>query len=119
MTLRILAVALLLAALAGCGDATPTEGGSKNSAAKISDTAMQVLAINVQKAVMIYRSQNSGWPASVDELVEAGILDDEQALDPWGNPWELREENGRIVVVSLGVDGKPGGSGADADHIFK
>lgn len=119
MTLRILAVALLLAALAGCGDTTPPEGGSKNSAAKISDAAMQALAISVQNATRMYRAQNEGWPSTVDELVEAELLTDEQALDPWGNPWELREENGRVIVVSLGVDGKPGGTGADADHIFK
>jgi general secretion pathway protein G len=37
--------------------------------------------------------------------------------DPWGNPYVYRNpgQKGEFEIVSLGRDGKPGGSGEDAD----
>jgi len=38
-------------------------------------------------------------------------------LDPWGQPYRYQSpgEHGEFDLVSLGRDGKPGGSGEDAD----
>ncbi len=45
-------------------------------------------------------------------------LDDELPLDPWGNPFQYRDEAAAtqdFTLYSLGADGKPGGEGLDAD----
>src|SRR5687767_10544016 len=41
--------------------------------------------------------------------------------DPWGRPFVYRVpgEKGEFDLISLGRDGKPGGSGEDADIILK
>lgn len=35
--------------------------------------------------------------------------------DPWGNPYVYQSDGNTYVLKSLGADGKPGGSGKDAD----
>ena len=35
--------------------------------------------------------------------------------DPWGNPYEYSAESGGYEIVSLGADGRRGGSDADGD----
>lgn len=45
-------------------------------------------------------------------------LDDAVPLDPWGNPYQYAPRpsaNQPITLYSFGADGKPGGSGNDAD----
>ncbi|NOX19776.1 MAG: type II secretion system major pseudopilin GspG [Nitrospirae bacterium] len=50
---------------------------------------------------------------------EGGYLDyDEEPLDPWGHKYIYRSpgDDGRdYEIISLGADGKPGGTGFDAD----
>jgi len=40
--------------------------------------------------------------------------------DPWGNPYQYRHpgEHGEFDLVSLGKDGRPGGTGEAADLVF-
>ena len=49
----------------------------------------------------------SNWKQYLDKLPK----------DPWGNPYQYLNPgvHGEIDVFSLGADGQPGGSGADAD----
>ena len=35
--------------------------------------------------------------------------------DPWGNPYEYRYSDGVPEIMSIGADGRSGGSGEDAD----
>ena len=35
--------------------------------------------------------------------------------DPWGNPYVYRLAGGDVEILSYGADGRPGGSGPDAD----
>lgn len=59
------------------------------------------------------------WPSVLVEGSKnrrSAYLKDPPLVDPWGNPYlyEVRGP-GRIVLRSLGADGKPGGEGAEAD----
>ncbi len=47
-------------------------------------------------------------------LVQARTLQ-EVPVDPWGNPYVYRHAPKRGYALSLGADGKPGGTGEDAD----
>lgn len=40
--------------------------------------------------------------------------------DPWGNPYQYRHpgEHGEFDLISLGKDGRPGGTGEAADLVF-
>jgi hypothetical protein len=49
------------------------------------------------------------WPAR--GFVLGGAI----PQDPWGRPFELVVDRGRVSVVSRGADGKPGGKGDDED----
>ena len=51
--------------------------------------------------------QAANWKAYLDKL----------PVDPWGKPYQYLNPGvkGEIDVFSLGADGAPGGSGADAD----
>ena len=39
----------------------------------------------------------------------------EGPLDPWGNAYEYRISGSQLEIVSLGADGRSGGSGEDTD----
>lgn len=63
-------------------------------------------------------------PGSIDETAWRGkgpyVNNQQELLDPWGNPFELRipgEKNVDFDVISFGADGQPGGEGENADII--
>ena len=60
-------------------------------------------------------SKPSGGPAPPNW--KAGGYLDRLNKDPWGNPYEYRSpgSHGEVDVYSFGADGKPGGTGNDAD----
>ena len=49
---------------------------------------------------------------------EGGYLDGKAPLDPWKNPYIYINEDGKIDLISLGADGKEGGSGEAKDIRF-
>ncbi len=49
---------------------------------------------------------------------EGGYLDGKAPVDPWKNPYIYINEDGNIDFVSLGADGKEGGSGEAKDIRF-
>ncbi|MBZ4334175.1 type II secretion system protein GspG [Corallococcus interemptor] len=59
-----------------------------------------------------FPSQEQGFAP----LIESKVLDS-TPLDPWGHPYVYRMEGKTGAVLSLGSDGKPGGTG-DAADIF-
>ena len=87
----------------------------------------QVAAIG--KALDIYRLDNGHYPSQeqgLNALVERPADDKNWAgpylakavpPDPWGNSYiyKVPGEHGDYDVISYGKDGKPGGSGEDAD----
>jgi hypothetical protein len=61
--------------------------------------------------------QNKRFPTSLDEVnVEFPAL--EIWNDPWRNPIYFRVQDNHWTLTSLGRDGKPGGTGFDADYTY-
>ena len=100
-------------------------GESKVAAAKV-DIA------TVMQALKLYRLDNQRYPTTeqgLQALIEkpttgpaangwkAGGYLEKMPKDPWGNPYQFLSPGvkGEVDLISLGADGQPGGSGADAD----
>lgn len=73
---------------------------------------------------MQYQAEYKSWPSSLVDLTNNSknlnfvIFSDQGAVDGWGHalifqPFDAAKGYG--VVISYGRDGKPGGTGADAD----
>jgi len=86
---------------------------------------------SISGALEMYRLDNRTYPTSaqgLEALVEkplsppqpsnwsaGGYLSDVPA-DPWGRPYSYRaDRSGAFELVSLGADGRTGGTGVDAD----
>lgn len=86
----------------------------------------------VAASLEMYRLDNRAYPTSAQGLsalierptvspvpsnwMSGGYLPN-LPQDPWGNPYVYASpaESGPYVIISLGADGAPGGSGVDAD----
>ena len=72
-------------------------------------------------AVEMYRMQFKSYPDSLDALINnpkgRRFLDSTRIPnDPWGNPYIYTLHGPReYTIVSYGADGRPGGTGYDAD----
>jgi general secretion pathway protein G len=72
----------------------------------------------LEKAVDQYRLDNRRYPTNEEGLAAVqSYLKKTLPNDPWGRPYVYRTPGERTdyEVVSYGRDGKPGGSGEDAD----
>jgi general secretion pathway protein G len=73
----------------------------------------------LEKALDTYRLDNRRYPTNEEGLAAIGpYLRKAVPNDPWGRPYVYRlpAQNGsEYEVVSYGRDGKPGGTGDDAD----
>jgi general secretion pathway protein G len=56
-------------------------------------------------------------PDGADRWLGPYLKDYEVPLDPWGRPFQYKSpgEHGDFDILSYGADGKPGGTGEDAD----
>ena len=72
-----------------------------------------------EKALDQYRLDKRRYPTAEEGLAAVQpYLKKTLPTDPWGRPYVYRAanaRNGEFEVVSLGRDGKTGGSGEDAD----
>mgnify|MGYP003344029085 FL=1 len=86
----------------------------------------------LMQALKLYRLDNQRYPTNEQGLQaliskpsggpmppnwKAGGYLDRLNKDPWGNPYVYQSPgtHGEVDVYSLGADGKPGGTGNDAD----
>jgi general secretion pathway protein G len=72
----------------------------------------------LEKALDQYRLDNRRFPSAEEGLAALQpYLKKNLPNDPWGRPYVYRVpgQRGEYDVFSLGRDGKPGGSGEDAD----
>ena len=86
----------------------------------------------LMQALKLYRLDNQRYPTSEQGLQalvakpsggpappnwKAGGYLDRLNKDPWGNPYQYQSPgaHGEVDVYSYGADGKPGGTGNDAD----
>ncbi len=64
----------------------------------------------VPQALIIQPSKTPGW--------HGRYLPEDFGLDPWGHPYHYeRSYEGGYTIESFGADGKPGGTGDNADII--
>ena len=54
-------------------------------------------------------------PEKYKNYPKGGFLDGKIPVDPWQNQYIYLNEDGKIDILSLGADGKEGGSGEEAD----
>ncbi|HIC85990.1 MAG TPA: type II secretion system protein GspG [Desulfobacterales bacterium] len=99
-------------------------GKSKQKAAKaqigLFETALDTYRLDVGK----YPTTEQGLealrrkPDGVENW-DGPYLPKEIPLDPWGHPYIYRcpGEHGDYDIISYGADGRPGGSGEDADIV--
>ena len=97
--------------------------GAKSKAARIQlETLSQSLAY-YQLDVGSYPTSEQGLkalaeaPAGAEAWNGPYVRQERQLLDPWGRPFIYRSpgQKGAFDLISLGGDGKEGGSGDDAD----
>ncbi len=89
---------------------------------------------SIQDALKNFKLQNGTYPTTeegIKALVEnpdpekyksypdGGFLDGKVPLDPWKNPYIYINNDGDIDMISLGADGKEGGTKENADISFK
>lgn len=118
--LVVLAILGMLAALVG-PQVLNQLGGAKSKTA-----AIQIK--DLEQALEIYKLDVGRFPSN-DQGLEALVREPsgsrgwngpylkkgELPEDPWGNPYDYRYSEGVPEIISLGADGRPGGSGEDAD----
>lgn len=72
---------------------------------------------NLRSAVNLYRKRAGHYPTTADglnSLIDLRILT-AFPKDPWGDDYVYTSENGKLILMSFGRDGVPGGVGPDED----
>lgn len=120
--LRCIGALALAAALTGCppaggGAATPkgVDTSANNALGAGARAKIRTTMQGIKKAATTYNAEKGDWPASMDDLVAAGIWQEGQRADPWGNDYLIEGEGGRVRISTLGADGEVGGEGRDTD----
>jgi len=120
--IEMVVVIMLIAAIAAviAGKVIQNKNKAQYNIAK---TQLSSLAASVDQ----YQNDVGALPDSLDQLVHSdaeGWLGPyakaEELKDPWHNAIEYRkpgEDDAPFALVSLGVDGKPGGDGVDKDLV--
>jgi hypothetical protein len=85
----------------------PETPHTRHDDARVSATILATLA-------RVHREQHGRFPYDVSELEEIGFFEN-TPLDPWERPFRYWIVNDDPVFVSLGADGRCGGTGQDAD----
>ena len=92
-------------------------------------TTAQAQIVGLEKALDQYRIDTGRYPSTEQGLAALNVKPADDARwggpylkktvpnDPWGNPYQYRMpgEHSEVDVFSLGRDGRPGGTDADAD----
>ncbi len=85
---------------------------------------------SIKDALKSFKMQNGTYPTTEEGIAalvtnpdpekyksfpDGGFLDGKKPLDPWSNPYIYTNDDGKIEIISLGADGKEGGSKENAD----
>jgi general secretion pathway protein G len=125
--IEIMVVVAILAILAAL--VVPRVMGRTDDAKR---TAAKVQVRNIEGALQLYKLDTSMYPTTdqgLKALIEkptvgvipknwkAGGYLDKVPLDPWGTPYKYMSPSlkGDYEIISLGVDGEPGGEGTNSD----
>ncbi|MCU0821659.1 MAG: type II secretion system major pseudopilin GspG [Spirochaetes bacterium] len=85
-------------------------------------TAAKVKITQLSLPLLEYQQTKGGFPSTeegLNALVTEGLIKEKDTRDPWGNPYIYRfpgeNESAEFEIISLGADGKEGGTGVNAD----
>lgn len=116
----ILLVATSVVVLSACESTERDPNISSGQAAgRISETALTAHFLRIRKAANTYRSVNGAYPTTVQALVDDAHIHPGQELDPWGTPFALSVDSGKLVITSYGADKKPGGENENLDRVSR
>ena len=126
--LTLVEMIVVLAIIAIVGALIVTNVISRPDEARVTVATTDIKTIS--SALKMYRLDNGDYPTEqqgLKALVEKptsapvprnwnpeGYLG-EMPQDPWGNPYVYKTGPTGFTIISLGKDGKPGGTGIDAD----
>ncbi len=105
--MRLLPILLLTSFASGC--IKPTD--SNEARIKLAQADISWLHQFVEE----YRDKKGTLPTRLVQLGELKSRLTKTPLDPWSRPYQYQVEGTDFRIFSLGKDGKPGGSGPDAD----
>ena len=123
--IEIMVVVVILGLLAAL--VVPNIGSNVSEAQR---TAARTQIGQIEQTLQMYQLHNGFYPSTqqgLEALVTApttspvpkryqqGGYMKKVPLDPWGNPYVYRNQNGRILIISYGPDGEEGGEGVNAD----
>ena len=96
-----------LLALAACsGDPLPHEARRE----------IQQDLLTLDKALTRFASTKGRYAGSIEELLEAGLVEAQHLTDPYGRRYAyLPASDGRHDLLCYGKDGRPGGEGDNVD----
>ncbi len=106
--IKILVLVLTILFIISCDDSPKKDSVFSNPAKaynrskkKIAETQISTIS----KAVTSYLADNDRYPDSLEELVPMYLRTDSEIKDPWGSPFEIRnDENGEYYIISAGRD---------------
>jgi hypothetical protein len=63
--------------------------------------------VRIERAVRVYYDSTGQYPKSLEDLILAGILDEEMVRDPYGRPYRyiLRSEDGKFGIYGRNASG--------------
>ena len=125
--IEVLVVLVILGLLAGLvgprlfGKVDASKVKTAETQVRMLKTALQTFRLDVGRyptpeeglAVLEKRPEGEAIPTWAGPYLDEGL-----PADPWGNPFQYRNEPAEgqdFTLYSLGADGKPGGEGLDAD----
>lgn len=123
MEMLVVLVVIALIAAVAIPQVTRLLGSAKGKAARIQLETLSQSLILYQVDVGQYPTTEQGlralWQMPPDAPSWSGpyVRREKQLLDPWGRPFVYRSpaDGAPFELVTLGADGKEGGTGEDAD----
>ncbi len=92
----------------------------KPDTARVAATKVKMTQLSLP--LLDYSQIKGNFPGTSEglaALVTEGLIKEKDTKDPWGNPYEYRypgeNDSSSFEIISLGADGKEGGTGVNAD----
>lgn len=104
LTLVEIMVVLVIVAIIGTGVAIGVFAFIGDAEVSTAETSVK----EIRRIAMIQYRRTRECPTAAGLAEEGRIDEDSSTADPWGNPYEIECEPGRVVVSSAGPDGQMG-----------
>lgn len=107
---------ILILGLVSIGLGKQMEAEIDDMMVETTKTTMESIRLGIDMYYVTYFQ----YPDSIEDIVEF-LEPPSIPLDAWGNPFVFeRTDSGdeKFIIYSYGADGKPGGTGYDADIFF-